>query len=103
MATAYALLEDMAREGFATHGRGFLLYGVYPDGRTSPYVRYMTLEDELGSTFIPSAQDLVELVRTYDPQTCFVIFEGTINLETEQMEQVQIEMWTFLTRPALAA
>jgi hypothetical protein len=103
MATAYALLEDMAREGFATHGPGFLFYGVYPDGRTSPYVRYMTLEDRLGSTFIPSAPDLVELVRIYDPQTSFVIFEGTINLETQQMEEVQIETWTFLTKQALAA
>jgi hypothetical protein len=88
MATAYALLEDIAREGFTTHGRGFLFYGICQDGRTSPYVRYMTLQDRLGSTFIPSAPDLVELVRTYNPQTSFVIFEGTINLKTNQRDML---------------
>ena len=96
MAMAYALLEDMARAGFAEQGRGFLFYGFYPDG-TVPYVQYLTLDTQPGAGFVPSAPDLVKLVRTYDPQTSFVIFHATINLDNAQLEEVRIEISPFLT------
>ena len=36
-------------------------------------------------------------VRTYDPKTSFVIFDAVVNLDGEQLEQVKIDVWTFMT------
>jgi hypothetical protein len=102
MSTAYALLEDLAREGFAKQGRGFVFYATYPDG-TEPFVQYLTLDQPPGDGFVSSAPDLVEHVRTYDPQSAFVIFEGVINLNATQLEDVRIEVYSFLTGQIVAS
>jgi len=47
MATAYALIEDMARAGYAEKGRGFVFNAIYPDG-TKPYFDYLTLDADPG-------------------------------------------------------
>ena len=95
--SAYAIIEALAREGYAEQGRGFVFYGAYADGETEPYVAYLTLDRPPGDGFAASAPDLVAYVRTYDPKTSFVIFDAVINLDGEQLEQVKIDVWTFMT------
>lgn len=97
MATAYALIEDMARAGYAEQGRGFVLNALFPDRGQEPFVRYLTLEDEVGRTFVSTMPDLVQMVHTYDPSTSFVVFDGTINMKNMQIEQAQVDIFTFLT------
>jgi hypothetical protein len=81
-----------------------VFYTVYKGGGKAPYVKYMTLEDELGSGFVSSTPDLVELVRTYNPNTSFVIFDAVINLDSSLLEQVKIDIFSFLTgQPTLSA
>lgn len=99
MVTAYALIEDMARAGYAEKGRGFVFNAVYPDG-SDPYVDYVTLKDEVGAGFIATTPDLVEKVRTYDPQTSFVLFDATIDLKKQVLTHVEIDIVTFLTSGA---
>jgi hypothetical protein len=57
----------------------------------------MTLDWPPGDGFAASAPDLVAYVRTYDPKTSFVIFDAVINLDGEQLEQVKIDVWSFMT------
>ena len=97
MAMVYTLLEDMAREGFAKHGRGFLFYGVYKSKDAEPFIQYMMLDDGPGAGFAESAPDLADPVRTYDPQTSFVVFDATINMKTQMLEEVEIDVMTFLS------
>jgi hypothetical protein len=97
MAVAYTLLEDMARNGFAKHGRGFLFYAVHKGKDVEPFIEYMTLERGPGEGFAETAPDLVEYVRTYDPQTSFVVFDAVVNMKTKVLEEVQIDVMTFLT------
>ena len=94
---AYITIEALAREGYATQGRGFVFYGAYADGETEPYVAYLTLDGPPGDGCAASAPDLVAYVRTYDPRTSFVIFDAVVNLDGEQLEQVKIDVWTFMT------
>jgi hypothetical protein len=94
---AYAAIEALAREGYAAQGRGFVFHGVHTDGETEPYVAYLTLDRSPGDGFAASAPDLVAYVRTYDPRTSFVIFDAVVNLEGEQLEQVKIDVWTFMS------
>jgi len=97
MATAYALIEDLARDGFAKHGRGFVFNGVSKGGNKDPFVEYMTLEEEPGRGFVATAPDLAEKVQQYDPRTSFVVFDATVNLRRNQLEDVRIDIFTFLT------
>src|SRR5262245_55925806 len=48
MVTAYALIEDMARAGYAERGRGFLLCAAYKGSDAEPYITYMTLDQPEG-------------------------------------------------------
>jgi hypothetical protein len=63
----------------------------------TPYVAYMTLEQPPGDGFAATAPDLVAYVRTYDPQTAFVIFDAVVNLDSGQLEQMKIDVWLFMT------
>lgn len=102
MVTAYALIEDMARAGFTEKGRGFVFNAIYPDG-TEPYIDYLTLDREPGRGFADTAPDLVEMVRTYDPQTSFIIFDATIDFTKNQLRDVQIDVVTYLTGKAVSS
>jgi hypothetical protein len=97
MTTMYALLEDMARAGYAEQGRGFLFCGTHKGEDVEPFIEYLTLDDEPGAGFAETAPDLVEYVRTYDPQTSFIAFDATVNLKTGMLEEVEIDVMTFLT------
>ncbi|HEX5688435.1 MAG TPA: hypothetical protein VFX76_00435 [Roseiflexaceae bacterium] len=95
--SAYIAIEALAREGYATQGRGSVFYGAYVDGESEPYVAYLTLDRPPGDGFAVSAPDLIAYVRTYDPKTSFVIFDAVIDLEGGQLDQVTIDVWTFMT------
>jgi hypothetical protein len=95
MVTAYARIEDMARAGYAEKGRGFMFNAIYPDG-TKPYLDYLTLDSDLGQGFVESTPDLVEMVRTYDPQTSFIMFDGKIDMKNQVLTEVEIDVVDFL-------
>jgi hypothetical protein len=94
--SASIAIEALAHDGYANQGRGFVFYGADADGESEPYVAYMTLDGPPGDGFAASAPYLVAYVRTYDPRTSFVIFDAVINLDGEQLEQVKIDVWTFM-------
>lgn len=97
MSAAYVIIEDIARQGYAAQGRGFVFYGSYEDGKIEPFVQYMTLDTSPGDGFVQSAPDLLELVRTYDPKTAFVVMDGVIDMDSGVLREVQIDIFTYYT------
>ena len=89
-------VEKQAHDGYAKHGRGFLLYVRYADDPTlEPMIVYVYTGSPYWKEFVREV-DVVEAVRTYDPATQFVLFEGEADVDTAQMSDIQISVCGYM-------
>lgn len=89
-------VEKQAHDGYAKHGRGFLLYTRYADDPTLvPMIMYIYPESPHWKGFARET-DVTESVKTYDPATQFVLFEGAADVDTGQMFDIQVSVCGYM-------
>jgi hypothetical protein len=83
-------VERTVRDLTHAQPRGFIFWVNYDDGLTEPAVSFRRLSDPVMKEMLAHTPDLVEYVQRYDPHHAFVLFEGTVNFATNQLDQVEI-------------
>jgi hypothetical protein len=87
---ANRMLEDHIRELTNGKPRGFVVAFHYPEADLEPLIEFHRLSDEVGKGFADTAPDLVQLVRSYDPHTAFILFKAQADIDAGMLEDVEI-------------
>lgn len=96
LVAAFIQLEQLAKQGYAAHGRGFLIVIHYSDDRTlTPIIEYIYSGSNPWWDDFKNEGDLQEAIARYNPSVEYVVFEADADLAMEHLTNIQISTWGF--------